>query len=331
MSSKDADARRLLKLREGQIAEGKFPGLKLEKITFDELAEDFLTDYKINNKKSRDRAERSVRHLKKGFQGMKVMNINTPRIQNYIKGRLNGGVANATINRELAALKRMLNLGAKQTPPKVTQVPYVPMLKENNVRKGVFEYEDFVKLRDALPKYLRGLVTFAYKTGWRVSEITNLTWSKVDLKQGIVRLEAGETKNDEGRTIYLDEELKEVFSGQWKQQEKNEKLSPYVFPGIDGIGKISNYQRAWRSANQNSSIGKHLFHDFRRTAVRDMIRAWIPERVAMMVSGHKTRTIFDRYNIVNDTDLRLAASQREAYQQRQMGTVTGTIINLTDL
>ena len=291
-SSKDADARRLLKLREGQIAEGKFPGVKVEKITFDALAEDFLTDYKINNKKSLDRAERSVKHLKKGFQGMKVMDINTPRIQNYIKGRLNGGAANATINRELAALKRMLNLGAKQTPPRVTRVPYVPMLKENNVRKGFFEYEDFVKLRDALPKYLRGLVTFAYKTGWRVSEITNLTWSKVDLKQGIVRLEAGETKNDEGRTIYLDEELKEVFSGQWKQQEKNEKLSPYVFPGKDGIGKITNYQRAWRSACQNSGIGKHLFHDFRRTAVRDMIRAGIPERVAMMISGHKTRTIF---------------------------------------
>lgn len=145
-----------------------------------------------------------------------------------------------------------------------------------------------------------------------------------------MRLEVGETKNDEGRTIYLDEELKKVFSGQWKQQEKIKKLSPYVFPERDGIGKIGNYQRAWRNASQNSGIGKHLFHDFRRTAVRDMIRAGLPKRVAMLVSGHKTRTIFDRYNIVNDTELRLAASQREAYQQRQMGTVTGTIINLNE-
>ena len=79
---------------------------------------------------------------------------------------------------------------------------------------GFFEYDHFVRLRDALPKYLRGLVTFAYKTGWRVSEITNLTWSKVDLNQGLVRLETGETKNDDCRTIYLDEELKEVFIGQ---------------------------------------------------------------------------------------------------------------------
>ena len=103
---------------------------------------------------------------------------------------------------ELAALKRMLNIGAMQTPPKVDKVPHIPILKENNTRKGFFYHGDFLALRAALPEYLKGFVTFAYKTGWRVSEISNLTWSNVDLSQGIVRLEAGETKNDEGRTVY---------------------------------------------------------------------------------------------------------------------------------
>ena len=91
----------------------------------------------------------------------------------------------------------MLNLGARQTPPKVDRVPYIPMLKENNVRQGFFEHGEFLALRDALPDFLKGFVTFAYKTGWRVSEITGLTWNKVDLEQGIVRLEAGETKNED--------------------------------------------------------------------------------------------------------------------------------------
>ena len=69
----------------------------------------------------------------------------------------------ATINRELSALKRMLNMGARQTPPKVDRVPYIPMLKENNTRKGFFEHGDFIALRDKLPDYLKGFVTFAYE------------------------------------------------------------------------------------------------------------------------------------------------------------------------
>ena len=111
------------------------------------------------------------------------------------------------INRELAVLKCLLNLGAQQTPPKVDWVPYIPMLKEDNVRKGFFEHGDFLDLRTALPSYLKGFVTFACKVGWRVSEIRGLTWSHVDLNRGIVRLEAGETKNAEGRSAYLDDEL----------------------------------------------------------------------------------------------------------------------------
>ena len=125
---------------------------------------------------------------------------------------LKPGASNATINRELAALKRMLNLGTQQTPPKVDRVPYIPMLKENNVRKGFFEHEGFIALRDLLPSYLKSFVTFAYKVGWRDEEISGLTWSQVDRNQGIVRLEVGETKNDQGRTVYLDEELKEIFN-----------------------------------------------------------------------------------------------------------------------
>ena len=104
---------------------------------------------------------------------------------------MNEGTANATIHRELSALKWMLNLGAKQTPPKVDPVPYISMLKENNVRQGFFEHGEFVALRDALPSYLKGFVTFGYKTGWRFSEVAKITWSQVDLDNGIVRLEAG--------------------------------------------------------------------------------------------------------------------------------------------
>lgn len=168
-------AKRLLKKREGEIAQGKLPGVIHDRIKFDELAEDYLVDYRINGNKSLVRAEISVAHLKKHFEGYRVPLITTPKIQAYIEYRLEEGAADATINNELSVLKRMLNLGAKQTPPKVDRVPFIPMLKTNNAREGFFEYGDFLALRDVLPKYLKGFITFAYKSGWRKSEMTNLT------------------------------------------------------------------------------------------------------------------------------------------------------------
>ena len=367
-TKKEADAKRLLKKREGEISQGKLPGIYFDKVRFDELAEDFLSDYKINNKNIK-RANQSVDHLKKAFEGMRVVDMTTSCIRGYIEDRmqceckkccekfdpqdncpscgsedLKSGAANSTINRELSALKRMLNIGAQQSPPKVDRVPYIPMLKENNVRKGFFEHEGFMTLRDLLPSYLKPFVTFAYKVGWRDEEISGLTWSQVDRDHGIVRLEVGETKNDEGRTVYLDEELKEIFNQQWEVRKKSVRLAPFVFPNKDGSGPIKDFRKPWNTACRKAGLGygyrsSHkyvaewkdklsagpIFHDFRRTAVRNMVRSGIPERVAMKISGHETRSVFDRYNIVNDQDLKLAAQKQETYLESQMGTISGTI------
>jgi integrase len=247
-SKKEADAKRLLKKREGEISEGKLPGIYFDKARFNELA----------------------------------------------------------------ALKRMLNLGAKQTPPKVDRVPHIPMLKEYNVCEGFFGHGEFNALRSALPSYIKGFDTFAYKTGWRVPLIAGLTRSQVDRDNGIARLEAGETKNSDARTVYLVEELKEVIARQW---EGRENLLPYVFLNDTGTDKIKRFDKSWKSACKIALGYYRRFHDLRRTAVRIMVRPVIPERVAMMISGHKTRSVFERDNIVNDADLQLAAQRQEAYLQ----------------
>lgn len=305
-------AKRTLKIREGEISEGKMPSICFERIKIDELIEDYLTDYRINKKKSVKRAERCARFILKEFRGMNAPEVTTAVIKKYIEKRLNSGLTNATINRELSALKRAFNLAARCTPAKVSHVPYIPMLKENNVRKGFIEHEDYLALLNALPEYLKPVMKFAYFTGWRKTEIITLRWNQVNLRDGIVRLEPGETKNSEGRTIYMEPELWDLI----KQLHKNRRMDSFLVFNDNGK-MIGDFRKSWRKASAAAGVPDLLFHDLRRSAVRNMVRAGIPERVAMMISGHKTRSVFDRYNIVSEDDLKNAAIKRQQFTEKQ--------------
>ena len=165
-----------------------------------------------------------------------------------------------------------------------------------------------------LPEHVRPIVMFAYHTGWRLTEILTLQWDQVDLKEGIVRLEPGETKNDEGRTLYMEDELWTVVRGLYRQRQFG---CSSVFHR-NGKG-IKDFRKAWKAACTKSGQPGMIFHDLRSTAVRDMVRAGIPEVVAMKISGHKTRSVFDRYNIVSRNDLKEAAIRREEYRARNHG------------
>jgi integrase len=337
-SSKKEVAKRLLMKREGEISEGKLPGVYFDKVTFDELAEDFLTDYRVNKRDSLSKAETSVKYLKETFGGMKAVSITTAKVKAYVEVRMERGFSNATINRELAALKRMFHLGAQCTPPKVSLIPYIPMLKESNVRKGFFEASEYKALKDALPEEVKPIVTFGYHSGWRISEILGLTWDRMDLHEGIARLDPGETKNEEGRILYMNKELMEEMRAVHRKRQLG---CPYVFHRNGE--PIKGFRKAWvsacikiglceplrdehgnpilikgrKSGEKIVKVPTKIFHDFRRTAIRDMVRAGVSERVAMKISGHKTRNVFDRYNIVSDQDLRDAAWKKQAYFERQ--------------
>lgn len=308
-STKKGAADRLLKIREGEIAKGVPVSAKAGQLRFDEAVDTVLEDYRINGKKSLPSVERRYRlHLEPFFGGRKLASLTTDDFRAYISKRQGAGAANATINRELAVVKRAYSLATKAS--KILHTPHIPSVDESdNVREGFFERDEFEAVRAELPRPLRGLVTFAYLTGWRVpSEIQTLKWAQVDRKEQVIRLAVGSTKNKEGRVLPYGmlPELVDVIEEQWAQRERlladTGNLCPWVF---HRKGKpIKSFRKAWDAAFEASGVERKVPHDFRRTAARNLVRAGVPEKIAMGITGHKTRAVFDRYNIVSEGDLR---------------------------
>jgi integrase len=326
-STDKAAARQLLQQRLGQIADGRFVGPAADHVRIEELAELVLLDYRVNGKRSLVQTEIRLRkHVLPFFVNRRAQSISAADVQAYVLDRQEHHAANAQINRELAALKRAFNLGIRQD--KIHKKPYIPKLAERNVRSGFFEPQQFEIVLAKLPDHLRAPITFSYYTGWRlVSEILPLKWEQVDLDAGTVRLNPHSTKNDEGRIIQLPQVLLSILID---QEKTSPDACPYVF---HRKGKPILYPyNAWRTAVKDAGLVGRIPHDFRRTAVRNLVRAGVPERVAMAITGHKTRSVFDRYNIVSPGDLADAARRidqsiahpSDVFSSR-LGTNLGTV------
>jgi len=191
----------------------------------------------------------------------------------------------------------------------------VRALTKNNTQQGFFERPDLEAVVAALPDYLRDFTRFASLTGWRKGEITSLRWTDVDRHAGAIRLRPEAAKTGRGRTVMLAGDLAELIDRRWElrlfEKDSNVRVTALVFHRDGRL--VGDFKKAWATACRVAGVPDKLFHDLRRTAARNIVRAGVPERVAMAVTGHVTRSMFDPYNIVSEDDLRMAAQKTTMY------------------
>jgi integrase len=277
--------------------------------TMEQLFADTSEDSKLKGRSTRWIEEKTRLHLLPAFGNKQARNVTTQDIRSYVLQRQRSGASNATINRELSLLKRTFRLAMRATPPKLSAMPNITKLAEDNARQGFLTPDEFQRLRNAITSHsLQALVTIAYETGMRRGELLHLKHRSVDLEYRELRLTAANTKNKTARIIPLSTEAAMLLTFVVNHPDHDE----YVFVN-ERRQPYTNLNPAWNAACKEAGLWDEkakkptkLFHDLRRTAVRNFVRRGVAERVAMAISGHKTRSIFDRYNIVSGEDLHAA-------------------------
>jgi integrase len=278
----------------------------------------------VNRRKSLVQLESRLKnHVRAAFEQRRASELSTSHIKRYVAQRLADGAANATVNRELEIIERAFALAARCEPPKVLRAIHVPMLAEDNVRTGFLDDEGYMRLRQELPEYLRPIFVVAYHVGNRLGELRKLSWEQLDFVNNQILLNPGETKNKRGRVLPVYGEMRE-----WLRMGK--EIRDAKFPECRFVfhhhGRpIVDFRKTWAAACKRAGVPGLLFHDLRRSAIRNMRLAGIPENVAMEISGHRTRAVFDRYSIVGARDIRDAAQKMEARFTASLGTIMGTV------
>ena len=246
-------------------------------------------------------------HLMPFFGGIRAAKLSTDDINRYVEKRQQAA-NNATINRELALLKRAFNLGTECTPKKVCVVPVFPKrLRENPPRQGFVSEAEYHRLIERSEEHwLRTFLALAFTFGFRHSELLEMRVRQVNLLERTVHLRPLTTKNEEPRIIKMTEEVFRLLSS----CISGKKPLDSVFTRDNGK-PVRDFRETWTNLTLIAELPGLKIHDFRRSAVRNMIRCGIPQVVAMRISGHKTAAIFNRYNIVDEADLSDAASKLE--------------------
>lgn len=312
-STDQDDALRLLKKRLGETASVREAG---GPVTFDTLRSMLVDDYRLNGRASLPRAKLAFERLKPAFGGTRADRITTDRLTAYAQGRREAGAAAASVRMELALLRRAMRLAARAG--RLDRVPVFPSIEVQNVRTGFMEADRFAAVLAHLLPWAAAAIEFLFLTGWRVSDVLGLQWRQVDLEHGSIVLERGTTKNKAGRVLpyRAHPRLAAIIDARravtTEVERETGRIIPWVFsrpttkgPGASPGARVTRkaLRDQWLLARAAAGAPGALVHDFRRTAARRYVRGQVPEKTAMQLLGMKTRSIFDRYNIVTEDDM----------------------------
>jgi integrase len=299
-------AQQLLTRRLAQCDVGEVIETSRKRALIAELWEGLERDYRIRGRKSAECLKRRWKHLSPFFAHVPAASVSHDVVERYIDQRLLEGAANATVNRELAALKRALKLGHRNQ--KLRQMPALPTkLEENNVRAGFIEDADYEKLTASCSElWLRLFIEIAYSFGWRKSEILNIRVGQVSLAARTIRLDPGTTKNGEGREVGMTQRIYVLA----KQAIAGKSKDDFLLTRDDGK-RVRCLRQTWSNLTTAAGLHGTLIHDLRRSGARQLRRAGVPESVVQKIGGWKTAAMFKRYAIVSDGDIRSAISRLE--------------------
>jgi integrase len=306
-----------------------FQGPRAERILFTELLDQYECHADIHDLKSLPQIRSRCKRLRIYFAGYRTLAVTRDVLLRYAQARQAEGAANATINRETEVIARAFALAV--VAGKLAFAPKVPSLREDNARQGFFARGDF----EAVMKHIadddvRDFIEFFFWTGMRNSEIRSLGWGALDKETWTLRLHASDAKTGHGRVLVLVDELRAIIERRWqartiKAEDGTETICPLIF---HRAGRpMGEFKKLWATACKAAGFapvteeraGKKIVrpakrvYDLRRTAARNMRQAGVHEKTIMSITGHRTRSMFDRYNIVDENDLRDAVAKTSAY------------------
>ena len=310
----EAEARRLLKARLQEVAVHRtglrsFQGPRQERVMVDDLLTDLERDYEMHERKSLPQLRSRLKHVRSYFGMDRALSVSTDRVTSYIVERQREKAAPATINREVEALQSAFNLAARAEPPKLTYSPRFPSLAENNARQGFFERGEFTavisKIEDV---HVKDFCEWFFFTGMRPKGIRSLTWGDFNRETWTIKLQGKDSKTGKPLSLALVGPLRSIIERRLAARRLD---CPFIFHRDGSV--MGEFRKTWKTACKRAGLTGKLVYDFRRTAVRNMTRAGVPRGVAMKISGHKTESVFERYNITSDDDIREAVAKTAAY------------------
>jgi integrase len=327
------EAQKMLTNRLEAVRTGNQPLGEVRRLRYEDIRDGLIGDYKAAGKITEENGVMAVsghRHFFKQlddfFTNMPVIAITTDVLREFVSKRMKEGISGPTVNRNLALLRRMFKLAQREG--KLQNVPYFPMQKESAPREGFVERPDCEKLRAAMPERLHPALTFAYETGCRIGAMKQIIWAWMQLDKSEVHLPAGVIKNRKPLALPLSPELVGMLK----------KLFHTDGPVFD----TTNFRKEWNKACVKLGLGKQtgkkwfqyeglIPHDFRRSAVRNLVNAGVDQSTAMKITGHKTVSVFQRYNIISTEQLHEAAKKVADYNASlmQVAANSGTSSSVT--